>query len=164
MSIDDYKQIIKDTKVYPNSTYEFGPAYCYFGLLGEFNELQTAVSTNSPRLAIMSEISDVYWYITALALELNLNYEFIMTMNKEDTLKDISILSLAEPLKKYYRDDKPINKAFFEEVLKNLSVTLNIVSKNNGFTQAEVLEYNYNKLMKRRELNKLNGDGSFREL
>lgn len=168
MEIHDYITIINKTKVYPEKTDNFGLAYVFFGLMGELYELKGV--TNSTEFK--AESSDCIWYITAAALELNLDVIDILNSEPDEATGLVihmdcgvePIWGLMEDIKKFYRDGKHIDQAVFTKALKHLMGGLLFIAEEiYGISLESILEYNYNKLMKRRETNTLHGDGSFRE-
>lgn len=160
MEIKDYQEIIKKTAVFPIKVEDFGIAYCYLGIIGETDEATQCSSSEA-----MKEIGDVIWYTTALCQQLSLDLEKVLSLSREierDTI-NLDINSLAEHVKKHYRDNKVIDKLLFEDVLtENLCYLfdLNTISYDD---LPEIMELNYNKLIKRRETNTLHGSGDNRE-
>lgn len=157
MKIEEYQKIIGQTAVYPKQVDNFGLAYCWLGLLGEWNEFLNANQTN-----IKKEFGDFCWYLVAFCKEADIDVKEIFNPNNIDShYQDIS-----ENIKKYYRDGKPLDK---NNIIKALSSKFYNGKKiiemwGYSFDLEEILEINYNKLIKRRETNTLHGDGDNREV
>ena len=175
MDILDYKDIIKKTAVYPEKVDNFGLAYSWLGLLGEAEESRTVYEefineqnpTEELKNNLIKEIGDVCWYATNISviLDLDLNKVFNLGGNFYEKLNSTkSIVAYSENIKKYYRDNKPINKEEAQSVLNLLISGMFLSLERFDFVSLDiVLEKNYNKLIKRRETNTLNGDGDNRE-
>ncbi len=158
MKIEEYKEIIKKTSVYPETVDNFALAYGYIGLLDELNEL----SKESQKDKAIKEIGDVFWYITLISDIVELDIEDIFT-NK--AVNNISIGDIAGDIKKFYRDNKPIDKDKLIDVLKSLVDNIKFIYKlsyKEILDIENVLEINYNKLTKRLKDNTIQGDGSER--
>lgn len=181
MNILDYQPIVKLTAVYPDTVSGFGLNYTYLGILDEYEEYTTErikleFHEEKPSIELRSdyvkECGDLIWYITALCDILKLNTSDIL-MNKEaiynnDRNRIYVIGDLAGNIKKHYRDNKPINKELFTNVLKTLCAEIHtdieyINSTDiDKITLEEILDVNYKKLINRKENNKIHGDGSNR--
>jgi len=89
MKFSDYQKLIEQTALYPNRGSNL--AYPALGLTGEAGEVADKVkklirdhnSTLTPLLKheMVKELGDVLWYLTALALELNVNLEDVAKSN-----------------------------------------------------------------------------------
>lgn len=181
MDLNTYKTIIHKTAVYPTEVKSFGIAYCYLGLLGETNELAQALedylNAECEKKDVIKEIGDVYWYVTALCKELNINLNDILETNHtpsfdgvlEELVVDFnygavpSLISLSESIKKFYRDNKNIDTTEVIKILIPFFQQINLIITNLGYSQNDILLINYNKLIKRRSTNTLHGDGDNRE-
>ena len=169
MEILEYQTIIEKTAIYPKKVDGFGIAYAYLGIIGENSEYMVELEKmqwgESDREAFVKEAGDVMWYITLMSTELKLNLSSIYN----DTCKeDTSLDSLAEPIKKHYRDNKPIDSDLFTNALRTIVCKMkddiefiNSLS-NHNISMSEILSTNYAKLLKRRENNTIKGDGSNR--
>lgn len=172
MEINDYKEIIAKTAIFPNEVTDFGLAYSWLGLIEESEEARNAFETfrvdtknDKNKKALVKELGDVCWYITNIAVIENLDLEEIFTMrtNLSDLIGGKTITAYCGNIKKYYRDGKAVDK---QELTNILTLLINgmMLSVNLYDIKLEtVLEINYNKLMKRRETNTIQGDGDNRE-
>lgn len=168
MEINEYKTIVEKTAIYPNKVDNFGLAYCWLGLIGETEELYLEVD-NPDRKTIIKEHGDVLWYTTSICnilgidlKEVFLKVDDVLIVPSQSNLIP-SLNQFAEVIKKYYRDNKEIDKELMTLVLaKNLAC----ISDEFNISDNEVkesMQMNYDKLMKRRETNTLSGSGSNRE-
>lgn len=153
MEIKEYSEIIKKTAKYPKESNNFGLAYMMLGLDGEFQEF--LMSKYDSRIERVKELGDCYWYLTGLTFELGQVPEIEFSKTTYRSVKKATRLFyttkgiLSEKVKKYYRDNKEI---VVTDELIILSKCLNTFAKYNKFTLSEVLETNYNKLVKRHNL------------
>jgi len=170
MKFIDYKEIIKKTAKFPTSLNS--RSYCLMGLFGEFVEfLEKRIDPSSSRKDLKKELGDVFWYLTALCSVLGSDVmEIIPTaeLSKSSFTASknrfiINYGKLSEVIKKVYRDNNSINKEINDVFLRSMMLSLYNLSTLSGFTVEEVLETNYNKLIKRRETNTLLGSGDNRE-
>lgn len=182
MNIKDYQEIINKTAVYPQSVDNFGAAYALLGLSGETVEFLSVPRNDAE--AMTKELGDCYWYLAALCNELGFTLDAILP--KEGTerpelpenfkdaqyvevMRQVMVVynyvhgTLSELLKKHYRDGKVLDKNTLYPLLSNFGMMLEDLAYINKLDRAEVLEVNYNKLMKRRETDTLHGDGDNRE-
>lgn len=159
MKIEEYQKIIEQTAVYPTTVQNFGLAYCYLGLIGEYDEFLKVTNLNDAK----KEFGDVVWYITAFCKEADIDLKSVFNNPKEN----LSLQKIAEDIKKYYRDNKPLNKDKITNVLSTLLYNCKLAFSFTAEPEPnieEILEINYTKLMKRRETNTLHGDGDNREV
>lgn len=94
MEFLEYEQLIKKTAIYPRIGKNLG--YPTLGLAGEAGEVankvkkidrdQQGIWDRSNRADLCSELGDVLWYITAIALELELTLEEIASVNMDKLL------------------------------------------------------------------------------
>lgn len=169
MEIQEYKTIVEKTAIYPNKVDNFGLAYCWLGLIGETEEVYNTIELKDQK----KEIGDVLWYTTAISIIVNLSLERIINLIKDFEVSPAqsnlinNIYGYSEIIKKYYRDGKKIDREELEVVLaNNLYILLYGNPNENEVTTdnlSEIMQMNYDKLMKRRETNTLNGDGNNRE-
>jgi len=161
--IKEYKDLIKKTAVYPTEVKNFGIAYTFLGLVGECNELMLELEKfdEGSKDLIIKEAGDVCWYVMAMINELELDAEQIFNM-PESLQTEVEPITLAECIKKYYRDNKTIDKELFTEVLSNVVISLKVVIDDVDSNIEEVIKLNTEKLLRRREQNTLHGDGSER--
>lgn len=164
MEIEKYQKIIEKTAVFPN---EIGLAYCALGLNDEFGEL--IEKKTAPLYDKMKEAGDVWWYIAALSKQMGKSLvEVMAAVNKMNTVGFFSdeylfiVLSKIQgKIKKVYRDGKDPKEAysllvvFARSFMKKCEASIG--------TLDEILEMNYDKLIKRHETNTVHGDGDNRE-
>jgi len=175
MKLKDYKEIIGKTAIYPTKVDNFGLAYSWLGLIEESEEAREAfelyVQDKRPSLkkALIKEVGDVCWYVTNIVVLENLDIEKVFApINKNPDgyskyFNTKSIERYAGNIKKLYRDNKEVDK---DELTDVLNKHINIIMKSTqlyGLKLSEILETNYNKLIKRRETNTIQGDGDNRE-
>ena len=89
MKFSEYQKLIKKTAIYPNQGSNL--AYPALGLTGEAGEVADKVKklirdhngSITPKLKheMVKELGDVLWYLTALALELQVNLEDVAKSN-----------------------------------------------------------------------------------
>lgn len=166
MNIEEYQKIIEQTAIYPKQVNNFGLAYCYLGLLGELNEFDEACDIDNTEEAVKKEAGDVLWYITAFCIEADINLSDVWNyIERGETLPTIP--ELAEYIKKYYRDNKSLNKELFVKCLKRLIHYMEFTWYEYFDTTLdwnEIRQINYDKLIARRTTNTLHGDGDNREV
>lgn len=164
MNLKEYENIIAETAIYPKEiTQSFGLAYCMLGLNEEFQEYLDAKTAIDNK----KEAGDIIWYVTAMATEINTSVSELWLEMATENIKHLSasdtqkmIIRLNGKIKKYYRDGKdytPEIKVVLKYVLKY------IINTCTEYTFSEVLQINYDKLIKRRETNTLHGEGDNRE-
>lgn len=158
MKVSDYVEIIQKTAVYPKQVNNFGVAYCYMGLEDELNEVIDKSQTGGTEKEVEDEIGDCLWYVCALCNELNIPFDTVL---KNRTANPTNYkVEMPGIFKKFYRDNKPINT---EVVSRELTyIVYQLCEHLSEDKILEILENNYNKLMKRRETNTLHGDGDYR--
>lgn len=177
MNIQEYSSIIEKTAVYPEKVDGFGICYAYLGIIGEnseyLEELNKFMNNGNNKEALIKEAGDVCWYVTLMAQKLHLNLNKIFTYNQEVVDNIVNggdsedLDSIAENLKKHYRDNKPINTEKVERVLiwlmsRMLGDFKFISEEIEEIKIEEVLKVNYDKLIRRKENNTIKGDGSNR--
>eukprot|EP00116_Pleurobrachia_bachei_P003668 sb/3463930/ len=69
-SVSEYTTFVKSTSIFPPTTIPRNLAYLCCGLTEEFCELQAALSSGADKTAVLKEMGDVTWYLTAMSLEL----------------------------------------------------------------------------------------------
>lgn len=196
ISIDEYVDIIEKTAVYPK---EFGHGYTTLGLseeLGEFfAEMETQEGSLEEQLdAVIKEMGDCIWYITASCFEFDINPKNILSSSLSD-LDDTSeviiggrniIQEIGQPhlfytliselsgiTKRVYRDCESLTERdeyidsqseYIQKIhsmlVINFKYWLNMI---DGKDFDDVLNVNYQKLIKRRDTQTLKGSGSNRE-
>jgi NTP pyrophosphatase (non-canonical NTP hydrolase) len=90
MDVKLYQTIIEKTAVFP---LEIGLAYCALGLNGEAGEVAEKVKkfyrdgTEIDKKALVKELGDVLWYLTAISNLIGVGLEEVMEVNYEKLLK-----------------------------------------------------------------------------
>jgi len=169
ISTEEYSQLINKTAVYPTKVDNFGLAYAFLGLQDEFIEFYEKLILGDKDGA-HKELGDIVWYIAAICKETNLIFSDLikdLLANPADDLYDVEevlfiIASYSGNVKKYYRDNKPLDlEKLYKEVL--LAILQIVFYDGTEEEIMEVLQKNYDKLIKRRETNTIHGDGDNRE-
>lgn len=166
MKLKEYENIIAETAIYPKEIKQsFGLAYCMLGLNEEFQEFIDAVYEKDK----IKEAGDVIWYITAMATEVNTTISELWLEMATENIDVIYVSSVQKAItrlngnvKKYYRDGKDYSSEI-KHVLKIVLVFLKDYFSKCSRNLSDILEINYNKLIKRRETNTLHGEGDNRE-
>lgn len=174
MKITEYVKLIDKTKKYPQKVDNFGIVYCYLGLMEEYQEFLEKVEnfsqnthTSEDILNIYKEAGDVCWYITALSLELELNVENIFNLDDRSTII-VDYRKFPQVLKKFYRDNKPIDLKWAENILQSwVSSIIHCCDYITNITKSDIdfediLDMNYEKLLSRLERGVIHGDGDNR--
>lgn len=164
MDFKKYETIIAQTAVYPRVVENFDVAYCYLGIIDELFELFEKVNNKSSDIEIQKEAGDVIWYLTALAVfyKIPLETVFIKLIDFDSEKDMLEIFRFAGKVKKFYRDNKEIP---LEIVSRFITIMWNIVMENETEESiAEILQMNYDKLIKRQQTNTIHGDGDNREI
>ncbi len=169
MEIQEYQKIIKKLFVkYPEKINNFGLAYCWLGLIGESQEVLNCDINES--LNMKKEIGDVLWYTTEICNILQLDVQEVVNIIKdlEVSLAQASLIpgiyEYSEKIKKFYRDDAVLDPETVLAVLANNLDELLWIADLTSADLPEILEINYQKLMKRRETGTLHGSGDNREI
>jgi NTP pyrophosphatase (non-canonical NTP hydrolase) len=156
MDLKEYKEIVNLTAVYPTEVKDFGKCYTLLGFFGELLEVNGSFN----REEFIREMYDAVWYLAAICKEFELDFEEIY--NKSCHSNDIHTdYNIFEAIKKYYRDGKPFDKEQLTKLL--IECATQVLSHLTPKEREYGLQYNYDKLIKRRETNTLHGDGSNRE-
>ena len=173
MKFEDYKNIIKETAVFPDTVDNFGIAYALIGVFDEFYEFKEASENNKEhseyRENLIDEAGDVVWYLTLLADRCGVDFksfeESIANIYLNDPTPQHTHYIFGN-IKKYYRDGKQIDlelvSTFIDKIIYNM---FNILKKEilcDVTIFNEILKRNYDKLIRRRKNNTLNGDGGSR--
>lgn len=169
MNLKNYKSIVDETAIYPQEVKHFGVAYTLIGMFDEMNEYMEKIS--QPKKYTKEEINaerfDVIWYICAFCKEVGLNFEEIIKdgMLKHEPLEsdletDINPFRLFGLIKKYYRDNKELDKEKVTSML--ISFVSTILEGLSSKQVSESLQVNYDKLIDRRNRNVISGDGDHR--
>jgi len=186
MKITDYVKIVDKTAVYPD---EPSLAYVILGLVGESGEfVDEFFSPATTNVKITKEAGDVYWYITAICKETGISAKHILTSAEDGPIDSLNIeetnpfevaialssasSKLAEIAKKYYRDNETLEEkdAYLTKkeedlftLLVKVGIMVSLLCQVKGISFSDVLKHNYDKLIKRREKNMIQGEGSDRE-
>lgn len=173
MEIKDYQEIIKKTAVFPSTVDNFGIAYAMLGLDGEFGEVLEELDQRLiNKKNLTKESGDCCWYLTALSNELKLDIEEVFNFESNELTLHTQVYIikfqatkaiLSEKVKKFYRDGKELDKIEMTTLLNNMAFCIYGLIRANNIEFSEVLQKNYDKLIKRRETNTLHGEGSNRE-
>ena len=171
MELIEYQEIVNETAVYPK---EMGLAYTTLGLVGEFQEF---CNTQTEK-GLLKEFGDVCWYLAASCREIE--SPFHLTFNpdwkqpvgqmhlgflREVTINDCNRIlgEICEIVKKHYRDENGIDNINLANLYMKFSKNLCDLGRDYGVDIELALQTNYDKLMKRKELNMLKGSGDDRE-
>lgn len=175
MDLNKYQTIIEQTAVFPKSVDQFDLAYGYLGLGDEWIEWTNVVSYYRPEkdiIDVVKEHGDWLWYSTALCIFNNIPIKDAFTKimdvdptNEERFINYINrrMLQFNGNIKKFYRDNKPVDLKELTYIIQLMYTYGEHVAKRIGYTIPEVLQINYDKLIKRRETNTIHGDGDHRE-
>ena len=174
MKLLEYKRIIDETSLYPQQVNKFGYAYTIMGLLGEIGEVFEKLeeeadnndSSNDHTIKIYKEVGGCLWYVAAACKEFGLDFEQIIDKaiaEEEKTVSQVLIsLKIFNTLKKIYRDDKPIDKNYWENMISFWIGTIFKLLFLDKLTIQDICKTNYDELIRRRENNTLHGDGDNR--
>jgi hypothetical protein len=175
MELDKYQTIIAQTAVFPKSVDNFDLAYGYMGLMDEWiewiDELQKYEVTLDKH-SVVKEHGDWIWYTTALCVFLDIPLKDVFSpissfssvlKNKELGEINRRLLKFNGNVKKYYRDKKELDTRELLNIIRSMSSYGEHIAKEIGYSIPEVLQVNYDKLIKRRETNTIHGDGDHRE-
>lgn len=168
MDIKTYKTIIEKTAVFPKKVDNFELAYGFLGLIDESQEVVQSYSQmiNNPNEGslngLIKEIGDVFWYITSISEVLNLNLEEIFNLESETFISDKNIYTYCGNVKKFYRDQKPVDSEELEKILNMLVKNMMTLVEDHNVSIFDIMEENFNKLTNRLENNTIKGDGDER--
>lgn len=91
MNFDEYQELVQQTAIYPNQSNNF--VYPALGLCGEAGEVAEKVKkairddggvlSEERRAALVKELGDCLWYISALSTELGVSLEDVAQQNLE---------------------------------------------------------------------------------
>lgn len=97
MTFEEYDDFVAEIAFYPRDR---GLTYCALKLNGEAGEVadkigkmirdDDAIMTDERRDALILELGDVMWYLSALAMELDCSLEYIARRNQEKLLTRVS--------------------------------------------------------------------------
>ena len=172
MEISKYVDLINKTAIYPK---HMGLAYCMLGLTGEFGEFIYSLNYNEEKENQKAENGDVYWYLVALCTEFNRPELFENSINlaknyiKEKNPKSVSEhmaqffalnSKLCEMVKKHYRDGREFIPELIDVLLGSLIMNVYVLAYMHKLDFDEVLDYNYAKLIDRKEQRDKKGLGT----
>ena len=171
----EYYKIVDLTSIYPQSSeldvnYS-GLEYARMGLISEFGEVAGKLKKlfrDGPKedfvLSMKAELGDCYWYIGAICKETKLSF----VGNYEASKRFINPIE-KNIFKSLYKANKYIDGICSENDVDILSANirsllsvLGIIAEYFNLTPEQVMEYNYNKLTKRKEDGQLRGSGDNR--
>ena len=156
----NYLEEIRKFVVYPQQVNNFGLVYCYLGIIDEQSELVEKLDDDSSKEDIIKELGDILFYIVMFAYESGINID-INDIKTEETSEEI-IRAIPGMIKKYYRDNKPLDKeiltSFLSMMLKMVEEACDVLNTNIQ----DVARINVEKLSKRKENNTIKGDGDNR--
>lgn len=197
MNLIEYSTIIEKTAIFPK---DIAGEYISLGIHGEYGEFcdklkkiyrdKNGVFSDEDKLALIKELGDYCWYVTAginylgvdvnvietIILDSGFKNEIVKASKDENlyTLVGITLalspcnVDLSEVLNMQNPDnDIRVKKAINGEYIAESAISFGScreIAKFLGYTFKEVLQMNYEKLMKRRETNTLHGNGDNREV
>lgn len=163
MNLNEYQIKAMETAVYPNVGNNI--FYPILGLIGEFGEVLEATQTGASKDDLLSELSDVAWYISRVCTELDIKLSEVANSREvEDPV--LVLCRLAEMTKKVMRDnnsevtDAHIQK--YKPLLSKIFFELQRRITESGSTIEEICDLNIKKLAGRKKRNKLQGSGDNR--
>ena len=174
MDFKEYAESASVTAIYPGRFELRGFLYTVMGLAGEAGELLEAMYD---RDKIYSENSDILWYLSQLALEVQIDPEALENEAKEfsgtsmdmwESVRQIvsSCTQVSNVAKKVLRDDGGIlTKDKKTKIQFHLAYALNGIMNTArllGTDWTELAQYNLNKLKSRQERGTLSGSGEDR--
>lgn len=171
MKINKYKGIIQETAIFPSTVDNFGLAYSWLGIVEESDEARVAFDefrkdpTNlDAKNAFIKELGDVCWYTASICNIVGLDEEevFLPRTDLKSLSGNKSIIAYCGNIKKFYRDNKQIDKEELTGILNILINGIMLAVNQYGITLDEVLEVNYNKLMDRKKRGTIKGSGDDR--
>lgn len=170
MKLDEYKKLTRKTVEYPE---EIAFDYLTDGLNGEEGELVGKIYSfesieGNPEEEKLLEAGDILWYTTRLCDELDYSISEVYdgSLNNLENEKDMvakidyECAKLSELSKKKKRDGKSL-----DNIDKNLGLifeSINTFVTHLGYDINYLAEKNINKLLDRKERDKIKGDGDHR--
>lgn len=173
MEINDYKGIVNETAIFPTKVDNFGLAYAWLGLLDETEEfwekkleyVQYDTNPTSEQVKeLKKELGDCCWYTMAICQLEDLDYDKVFNIGRVNSTlkrKTVRINSYNGTIKKYYRDNKSIDKTELENIL-TINLFIMLFSLNIDVDLGEILKINYDKLIDRKNRDVIKGDGDNR--
>jgi NTP pyrophosphatase (non-canonical NTP hydrolase) len=181
MKLLDYAKQARSTAIYPQSDSYIYPSLGIGGEVGELCEKLDKLNwaSRDDRGPARKEVSDVLWYIAAVAHDAGIPMDKLSDWDTFDELTQfvfsskISIGRLAgragvvcELAKKCIRDDGRVltaeRRGKVKEALSNLLYDLAAICHSYGISIAEAAEENLAKLQSRKERGTLQGSGDNR--
>lgn len=160
MTYNEYQELTKTTDIREQTATVNLRLMCSIcGLMEEMEELNTSLVMNTSDEDILSECSDVLWYISSIAIETGITLEELqlrkLPINNKYT-------NPSKILKKTYRDFNGIMpRAYKEQLWDYLAFILQcILPAYVNVEQAMI--YNINKLQSRLARGTIQGDGNHR--
>lgn len=166
-----------DTKTYAERSAEFAVyphvgtglpdavSYVALGLVGESGELLQAIAERTP--TIISEMGDVYWYLTQLRRELGIQANGSIGTTTSMEIRATEVLTtaamVAEMVRKHLRDGQSKTRTQgIANHLDGIEAELASIAMHYGTDLSEVRTLNLAKLASRHERNVIHGDGDLR--
>jgi NTP pyrophosphatase (non-canonical NTP hydrolase) len=170
MEVNEYKEIVKLTSLYPDIIHNAQLALSWLGLIEESEEAFdayksfTTIDNEENRTNVIKEVGDVCWYVTSISEILDLDLESVFKSKEsiEDLKKYKNITLYSGNIKKFYRDGKPIDKKEIQGTLSLLMLGMLSALKNYDITLDLILKTNYDKLILRKQKGTIKGDGDNR--
>lgn len=171
MKLKEYKKHTRKTVAYPE---EIAFDYLTDGLNGEIGEFQGKLEgfeDYQDNEELLHELGDVLWYNTRLCDELNYSIKEIrsndvfletdnMSLSKLGSMLNYECSKLSELSKKIKRDDKDIGD--ISENLLIIYLLIEEISEELGYDLDKLTDMNIDKLLDRKERDKIKGDGDKR--
>lgn len=170
LDLEEYRKLTRKTATYPeDEAFE----YLTYGLMGEQSELSSkvinSVDSNYPTEGIIKELGDVLWYITVIVDNQDYKVEDFYDKDKvsppKESLNELLLKlnancgKFAELTKKKKRDGKEIN---IEGKVTPIYKLIDQIATLHSYSIEEVANLNMQKLLDRKERNKIKGDGDNR--
>lgn len=183
--LDGYAKQAITTRIYAQ---EVAEPYVLLGLVGEFGEVVEKILDTPPTeqatalLALRKEFGDVLWYLAAIYVDFKLPIVIVGVENEEAYMGEeafrimVEIGKIAEVYKKYLRDEwKPelgienkLSSVRIDKITDSwLKIFQYLCTMVNYFYDDldevnRIAQENIEKLAKRKEENKIQGDGDDR--
>ncbi len=159
MTYNEYQELTKTTDIreqYATVNLRLMCSIC--GLIEEMEELNTSLGMNTSDEDILSECSDVLWYISSIAIETGITMEEL----RNRKMPEGNFTNPAKILKKTYRDfDGVMPDNYKAQLWDYLAFILQY--QLPSYTNIEkAMIYNINKLQSRLDRGTIQGDGNHR--
>ena len=170
-----YTEGTNATAIYPGVNSEIGWIYPVLGFAGESGEIYEKYVNGDVTGNFGKEIGDACYYVARLSLELPFDTREFWQDVVDTMVADEShqypplmhtmigqVLSVAELLKKWWRDDNEEKLAVIRAKLIMYFIGLVRLAKLHEFEIVDVLQENHDKLADRKERGVIQGDGDTR--